>query len=357
MRTDDLLSEALRQVASLKGKIATLEGALLRAEAMMKSTAGAFKHEGAELEGHELQRTVCEQRAVPQPGHTSTTLVPLQTIRFAATERHQRRQLPQKQRRRVSTAATSLSSARGGTIAASSSPVQPNPAIATHQGHFSDFLTTIRMAATVRPLLATIEAAPTTEKDLTKALDDGDIEVIGAAFFEMLERLKSEETTKDFVEGFLTAHLPQESDHLVPFLRPFLTKLAADARVKVKMARQGAGLRLLFGVALTYGDLVSDVLVAKDFWDRGLHGLFGFAVTFLVIPLLVQAFMSLLLGQRKRDALLCLFGLKPIVDSWRVWRGATDVDGQHFGHNIILMFTKLVEVIFGELRSRLRVRM
>ena len=117
------------------------------------------------------------------------------------------------------------------------------------------------------------------------------------------------------------------------------------------MAQQGAGLRLLFGVALTYCDLVSDVLVAKDFWDRGLHGLFGFAVAFLVVPLLVQAFMSLLLGQRKTDALLCLFGLKPIVDSWRVWRGTSVVDGQHFSNNRILMTTKLTEVVFGELRS------
>ena len=90
------------------------------------------------------------------------------------------------------------------------------------------------------------------------------------------------ESDEDFVEAFLAANLPKGSDHLVPVLRPLLIKIASDARVALKMAKQGAGIRLLVGVLLTYADLVSDVLVAYDFWARGNTGMFGFVVAFPV---------------------------------------------------------------------------
>ena len=112
------------------------------------------------------------------------------------------------------------------------------------------------------------------------------------------------------------------------------------------MAKQGAGIRLLLGVAMTYFDLGMDILVAKDYYDSGDHGLFAAAVTFLVLPLLVQAFVAKLFGQSWQDVWSCLLGAKPMVDSWRVWRGAPRREGQHFSHNVVMVFTKLAEVAF-----------
>ena len=84
-------------------------------------------------------------------------------------------------------------------------------------------------------------------------------------------------------------------------LRQMFVPITAYVRVKQKMAKQGSGLRLLISVGFSYSDLVMDVLVTKGYYDGGQSGLFALAGVFLVLPLLVQAFVAKFCGQSWGD--------------------------------------------------------
>ena len=169
---------------------------------------------------------------------------------------------------------------------------------------------------------------------------------IGEAYVKMIKELKDDDPTPEFVEAFLAANLPEDCGEIVPMLRQMFVPITAYVRVKQKMAKQGSGLRLAIGVVSSYFDLVMDILIAKDYYDKGQSGLFAFAVVFLVLPLLLQAFVAKVFGQSWGDAGSCMLGIKPLLDSWRVWRGAPPGEGQHYSHNIVMVWTKLIEVGF-----------
>ena len=65
-----------------------------------------------------------------------------------------------------------------------------------------------------------------------------------------------------------------------------------------------------------------------------------------LLPLLAQVFVSNMNGQGWADAGLCLLGVKPLVDSWRVWKGEAPAKGQLWSNSIVLISTKMCEVIF-----------
>ena len=162
----------------------------------------------------------------------------------------------------------------------------------------------------------------------------------------MIKELKDGDPTPEFVDAFLLAHLPKDCGKIVPMLQQIFRPITAYVRVEQKMAKQGAGGRLLMGVFFTYFDLVLDIQVAKTYLDEGQHGFFAAAVLFIVLPLVVQAFAAKVLGQNWRDAASCMLGIKPLLDSWRVWKGTPAGEGQHFSHNLVMAITKLVEVGF-----------
>ena len=131
------------------------------------------------------------------------------------------------------------------------------------------------------------------------------------------------------VAKLLAKTLPEPND-AASLLRPLLVALTERVHPLAKMANWALVGRLHLGLFFTYGDLVSDVLVVVLYQSKGWTGFYWASLAFLVVPLLAQAlFTGVGLRQRKRDVGLALCGLKPLVDTYRVLRGAAahEVEG------------------------------
>ena len=185
------------------------------------------------------------------------------------------------------------------------------------------------------------------ESTLTLAklgVTDENVEDLATNFVAELQLRFTAPDAEKLVARLLARTLPEEANDAASLLRPLLVALTVRVHPLAKMANFGLVGRLLAGLVFTYGDLISDVLVLLLYWEKGWTGFYHAALVFLVVPLLAQVFFTLVLCRQSRsDALLALVGLKPLVDSYRVWRGvaAHEVEG---GGHVVGQETILMQV-------------
>ena len=85
----------------------------------------------------------------------------------------------------------------------------------------------------------------------------------------------------------------------------------------LKMERSGFFGRLILGLVLTYSDLVTDLLVALEYFADGQDTYGRISLAFIIIPMVVIAFQTkFVVNQSWIDVLASLFGLKPVLDTF-----------------------------------------
>ncbi|GMH60273.1 hypothetical protein TrLO_g15912 [Triparma laevis f. longispina] len=112
----------------------------------------------------------------------------------------------------------------------------------------------------------------------------------------------------------------------------FLTEIAKRNRTMKKMARIGVATKIIFTFVLGYVDILTDLLVAKSYYDIGNFGTAYSTATFSVTSITAQAIFTFKQykkkGWRERlgRSLLAQLGLAPLMEGARVWTGKEDSD-------------------------------
>ncbi|GMI05280.1 hypothetical protein TrVE_jg3836 [Triparma verrucosa] len=114
--------------------------------------------------------------------------------------------------------------------------------------------------------------------------------------------------------------------------RQFLIEIAKRSRTAKKMARIGVAVKTFMTLVFGYADVVTDLLVAKSYYDAGEIGTAQTTAGFAILAILVQALMTFFQYAKKPwkeqvgRTLAALFGLGPLIEGLSVWTGKEDSD-------------------------------
>ncbi|GMI14938.1 hypothetical protein TrLO_g10403 [Triparma laevis f. longispina] len=135
-------------------------------------------------------------------------------------------------------------------------------------------------------------------------------------------------------------------------LKLFLIGVAKKNRIAKKMARYGVGLKIAMTLGLGYMDILTDLFVARSYYEAGklntAYATAGFAVMAILIQTLVTFFQYGKMSWRERlgRTLMALFGMAPLMEGASVWVGKEDKDLQLFTGPAMYAFMKAAEIAF-----------
>jgi len=129
------------------------------------------------------------------------------------------------------------------------------------------------------------------------------------------------------------------------------TRMAVIIKPLKKLGRVGLVFRLLLVLFMSYSDMITDVLVIKQYYRDGDMGYFRLALGFMVFTALNHAvFTYINLSRRPLSkslprvlASLCL--LSPLLDGHAVWSGQEKDSDDIFDPLTMLAFTRCVELL------------
>jgi len=133
-------------------------------------------------------------------------------------------------------------------------------------------------------------------------------------------------------------------------LKLFLTRLANLIRPLMKMSRIGVAVRIFVALSIGYFDLTTDLLVANQYYEKGLTGWFYGSVTFVILTLIFHVIFAFMQYHRVsfqsafKQSLIALTGLAPVVEGFQVWVGSEKDDGLMFDATVMLALIKATEV-------------
>ena len=138
-------------------------------------------------------------------------------------------------------------------------------------------------------------------------------------------------------------------------LKAFMLQLCRLLAKPLKLARNGLGVRLLISLACTYSDMISDLLMLRFYKDTGDHKSYDASLKILIGAMSAHVINSLSQNKhcslkiRAVRVLQTLFLLNPVVYTFGKWSGKAKEEGAAMNSNQLLMFTKLIEMIFEAL--------
>jgi hypothetical protein len=89
----------------------------------------------------------------------------------------------------------------------------------------------------------------------------------------------------------------------------------------LKLARIGLLARVLVGMLISYGDIISDVVLAVQYVMRNKLMLGALTVLFPCLTLILHALVALANRDSWLEVVLALMGAKPILDTWKMLSG------------------------------------
>jgi hypothetical protein len=189
--------------------------------------------------------------------------------------------------------------------------------------------------------------------------------------------IKSSANVSVQADEWAVEFLPDDDILSSQLFRRFLVRLAVLIRGSLKLAMWGAFLRLLLLLALGYQDMVTDVLVAIEYFNTGQlgaayasFGILGVAIVFHMLicfgqhrkkPLKKQlmymlASMCFLMvrstlthnpnhAPRALTLSLASLALKPLIESYNVWTGKEQHESDGMAPILVLIATRAIELI------------
>ncbi|GMH79514.1 hypothetical protein TL16_g08173 [Triparma laevis f. inornata] len=115
-------------------------------------------------------------------------------------------------------------------------------------------------------------------------------------------------------------------------LKLFLINVAKQNRLAKKMARIGIAWKLLLTLSMGYLDVMTDLLVAKSYYDAGKFSAAYATAGFAVLAIMLQAVFTFFQYAKKTGkerfgrTLLALLGLGTLIEGANVWTGKEDSD-------------------------------
>ncbi|GMI17372.1 hypothetical protein TrLO_g9357 [Triparma laevis f. longispina] len=152
------------------------------------------------------------------------------------------------------------------------------------------------------------------------------------------------------VRAWAKACLPSEGISRESMME-FLIVIATRIRVLMKMSRIGVALKLLMTRSMGYADVLTDLLVAKIYYDmedfRKAYATAGFAKFAIVVQAAITFFQYAKKSWKERlgRTFAALLGLGPLMEGWSVWTGKEDPDLLRAGSDIYAIM-KGVEIAF-----------
>jgi len=127
----------------------------------------------------------------------------------------------------------------------------------------------------------------------------------------------------------LTGSMSQEEKEN---LAEFLATVGKELRTASKMARMGVGMMIALELLMGYFDIVTDILVAKSYYDAGQISTAQATAGFAVFAIIAQATVTFVNYTRRSwkekvgRTIIALLGLAPIVEGLNAWTGKEDAD-------------------------------
>ena len=135
-----------------------------------------------------------------------------------------------------------------------------------------------------------------------------------------------------------------------------INELKIEAIVKVVEEKKEIDtfkvLRVFGKTVISYADIATDVLVLFEFMSKN-KAMAIIQGTSLGFSMLMQCFISLVMGQPIWVGLLGLVGMKPILEAWRDAIDAKPFPSQKTGNDSMLMFSRMTEVVFESIPQSL----
>ena len=134
----------------------------------------------------------------------------------------------------------------------------------------------------------------------------------------------------------------------VPVMLELVRGIAEDVHLLKKLARWGLGARMIFGLLLTFGDMLCDILVALQYSKSPTQHKWAYwSFGSIVLSLFAQVFACWVCRQSTaEDWLTSMFGLKQMLETWRVISGAPTSPAQIFSNETMLAVSRVLEVVF-----------
>jgi len=177
------------------------------------------------------------------------------------------------------------------------------------------------------------------EERIEKALQRFRAEVL-EPFLKDPETESIVDKTKDFVNTQIVKGFTQDEAENLKY--EIMNVLAVD----IKEVDHYKVMKTFGKALLSYFDIVTDVLVLLDLIAKQntrmalIQGI-SFGVSFLI-----QSIISIAFGQPLWVVLSGLVGMKPAIESWRDATRAKPFPSQKFDNEVMLMFSRMVEVMF-----------
>ncbi len=148
-------------------------------------------------------------------------------------------------------------------------------------------------------------------------LSDGVLEAVTVWFESKFpQRLLGGEHENDIMQGVLEN------------IMQVLVDVGESIRPAMKMARVGVFAKIFVSVSLTYSDIISDILVTKSYYERGMMTWFRMSAALIITALVVQfafVYFQYRPGGYKRwvpRVLASILGLSHLLEGYLVWSGS-----------------------------------
>ncbi|GMI27722.1 hypothetical protein TeGR_g375 [Tetraparma gracilis] len=189
-------------------------------------------------------------------------------------------------------------------------------------------------------------------KDQLDSVSDSQLQAIADSFVLMI---KGSTNLAVAAVEWSTAFLPDDDLITGVFTKKLMITLALMLFSVLKLARWGAGLRLLILLTLCYQDIITDVLVGIQYYKTGQTD--ASKASFGVLGVAVYFHMGLSYAQNKRKPmrvrafymLTAMFMLTPIIESYNVWCGKEMTDDELFPAVLLMVATRAIELIVESL--------
>ncbi|GMI28926.1 hypothetical protein TeGR_g10534 [Tetraparma gracilis] len=163
--------------------------------------------------------------------------------------------------------------------------------------------------------------------------------------------IKSSANVSVQADEWAVEFLPDDDILSSQLFRRFLVRLAVLIRGSLKLAMWGAFLRLLLLLALGYQDMVTDVLVAIEYFNTGQLG--AAYASFGILGVAIVFHMLICFGQHRKKPLkkqlmymlasMCF--LMPLIESYNVWTGKEQHESDGMAPILVLIATRAIELI------------
>ena len=150
-------------------------------------------------------------------------------------------------------------------------------------------------------------------------------------------------------ENSFPTTIPVEEQRLLT--KRVLVSVAEQVKPLQKLGMIGLGTRLLFVLVLSYGDMITDVLIAFQFRSEGKVAWFNMSFVFLATAAFFHAvfgyisFSKRAMHKRMLKVISALLLLSPLIDGYAVWSGVDKGENDVFDPIVNLAASRFIELI------------